>query len=170
VSTVALLLAAVNPAAIAVAVPRVALREVPARLALAVTAIAAAVLAGVSEPLLDWLDVSAPTFRLAAGVVLGLAAGRWVLLGAKPLDTVDGLSILTVALSPQLAAVSITEGTEVGAVPVGVATVVALAAALAAVVVQNRPATAVWSWAARLVGVAGVALAVDLIVDGVKTV
>ena len=41
--------------------------------------------AGLSEPLLDLLDVSPPTFRVAAGVVLAVAGIRWVVVGARPI-------------------------------------------------------------------------------------
>jgi small neutral amino acid transporter SnatA (MarC family) len=169
-NTLALFLVAVNPAAVATTVPRSALLRAPTLTASAATAVAVAVLAGCSGPLLDWLDVSAPTFEVAAGVVLGLAAIRWVVVGAKPVAPGEEVPILTILLSPQLVAVAITAGTEVGARVASLAAVVALLTAGVAVLAQERVTMAVWSWAARLVGMAGVAVALALVVDGVKTV
>ncbi len=169
-STLALFLVAVNPAAVAATVPRSALFRAPANIAFVTTAVTVAVLAACSGPLLDWLDVSAPTFEVAAGVVLGLAAIRWVVLGANPIAPGEKVPILTILLSPQLVAVAITAGTEVGAPIACLAAGVALLTAGVAVLAQERLAMAVWSWAARLVGVAGIAMALALVVDGVKTV
>jgi small neutral amino acid transporter SnatA (MarC family) len=169
-NTLALFLVAVNPAAVAASVPRAALSRPRAQVAFITTAVTAAVLAGCNGPLLDWLDVSPPTFRVAAGAVLGLVSARWVLLGAKPITTVEDVPIFSLLLSPQLVAVTITAGTEVGAASATAGTVVALVASGAAVYWQELPGPAVWSWATRLVGVAGIAMALALVVDGVKTV
>ena len=169
-NTLALFVVAVNPAAVAASVPRAALSRPRAQVAFITTAVTVALLAGCSGPLLDWLDVSPPTFRVAAGVVLGLTSARWVLLGAKPITTVDEVPIFTILLSPGLVAVAITAGTEVGAASAAAGGVVALVASGAAVYWQGHLGPAVWSWATRLVGVAGIAVAVALVVDGVKTV
>jgi small neutral amino acid transporter SnatA (MarC family) len=165
----ALFLVAVNPAALAASIPRAALSHASARAAFVVTIAVVAVLAGCSEPLLDWLDVSPPTFQVAAGAVLAIAAARSVAVGAGPLGD-DDLSILTLMLSPQLVAVALTAGTEVGTAMTTIAAVVTLGLSGSAVLWQTRLAPAVWSWAARLLGVAGVAVALALVVDGVKTV
>ena len=169
-NTLALLVVAVNPAVVAVSIPRSALFGARASAAFIAALATVVVLAGCSGPLLDWLDVSPPTFRVAAGVVLGLASARWVLLGAKPRTTGEKVPIFSVLLSPQLVAVAITAGTEVGGLRTSLSALVALVASGAAVLWQDRASAAVWSWASRLVGVAGIAFAVALIVDGVKTV
>jgi small neutral amino acid transporter SnatA (MarC family) len=169
-NTLALFIVAVNPAAVAASVPRSALFRARAKVAFVTTVVTVVVLAGCSGPLLDWLDVSTPTFRVATGVVLGLAAGRWVVMGAGPIASGDRVPILTILLSPQLVAVAITAGADVGAVGAGSAAVVALVVSGAAVYWQGFWEMAVWSWATRLVGVAGVAVALALVVDGVKTV
>jgi small neutral amino acid transporter SnatA (MarC family) len=169
-NVLALLLVAVNPAAVAVAIPRAELARTSTRIAFVVTALAAAALAWCSEPVLDWLDVSPPTFQVAAGAVLAIAAGRWVAVGARPRASVDRLAVLTALVSPQLVAVAITAGTEVGTAATTAAAAVALAASWAGVRWQRRGSAATWSWAARLVGLAGVAIALALVVDGVKTV
>ena len=169
-NTLALFLVAVNPAAIAATVPRAAMARTTTRVAFMATAVTVAVLAGGRDRLLDWLDVSAPTFQVAAGVVLGLAAVRWILMGARPIAAGEDVPVFTLLISPQLVAVAITAGVEVGAGPAFAATVVALLVSGIAVWWQGRVGAAVWSWAARLVGVAGVAVALALVVDGVKTV
>jgi small neutral amino acid transporter SnatA (MarC family) len=169
-NTLALFLVAVNPAAVAASVPRAALFQARTNAAFVTTAVVVAILAGCSEPLLDWLDVSPPTFRVATGVVLALASIRWVVVGARPLAPDEDVPIFTVLLSPQLVAIAITTGTEVGAISASAAAALALVASGVAVFWQGHLGTAVWSWATRLVGVAGVAVALALIVDGVKTV
>jgi small neutral amino acid transporter SnatA (MarC family) len=170
VNVVALFLVAVNPAAVAVAIPRSALSDSRARVAFVGAAIAVAVLAGCSEPVLDWLDVSPPTFQIAAGAVVAVGAARWVAVGARPPAPDEPPSILRVLLTPPLVAAAITAGTEVGAAWSTAAAVLALVVCVGAISWQHRLSTAAWSWAARLVGVAGLAVAFGLVVDGVKTV
>ena len=169
-NTLALFLVAVNPAAVAAWIPRAALSRTTARLAFVGTAVAVAVLAAGSDPLLDWLDVSPPTFQVAAGAVLGIAAARWVAVGARAPSSADEPSVLASLLSPQLVAAAITAGADVGTAWTTAAATVALLVAAAAVAWQRHLSAAVWSWAARLVGLAGVAVALGLVVDGVKTV
>ena len=116
------MLAAVNPAAVALALwPRE--RAAAVAIAAAVTWGLVLAAAGFSEPLLDVLDVSAATFRLATGVVVGLAGARWLVFGASPVD-VDtapgtwqriGVPLLIPALvTPQLAMVAISTGADDG--------------------------------------------------------
>ena len=170
-STLALFLVAVNPAAVAASVPRSELFRARANVAFVATTLVVAVVAGCSERLLDWLEVSPPTFRMAAGVVLGLTSIRWVVVGApSPAASGEEVPILTILLSPQLVAVAIAAGSDVGALSATAAAVVALAVSGAAVLWQDRWGGAVWSWATRLIGMAGIAMALALVVDGVKTV
>ncbi len=116
------MLAAVNPAAVAVVLwPRE--RAAAVATAAAVTWGLVLAAAGFSEPLLDALDVSAATFRIATGVVVGLAGARWLVFGASPVE-VDtrpgtwrriGVPLLIPALvSPQLAMVAISTGADDG--------------------------------------------------------
>ena len=165
-----LFVAALNPAAVAVSLPRAALKDARVRATFVATAVVVAILAASSAPLLDWLDVSAPTFQLAAGAVLAIAAARWVAVGARAPAPGDEPSALAILLSPQLVAAAITSGTEVGTAWTTVAAVVALLVAAVAVGLQDRLAVPVWSWAARLIGLAGLAVAFALVVDGVQTV
>jgi small neutral amino acid transporter SnatA (MarC family) len=163
-------LVAVNPPVIAAALPRTVAMRAIAIAALISTAllILAAVL---SEPVLDLLDVSAPTFRVAAGAVLGVAGVRWVIVGAKPMDDESprAVTLLPRFFTPPLLAIAITVGADDGVVTAAVAGAVALAAAVVAAMWRGQ-GLAWWSWSARLVGLAGVAVGLSLVVDGVKTV
>ncbi|MGH2687120.1 MAG: hypothetical protein ACRDJP_16775, partial [Actinomycetota bacterium] len=68
------LLAAFNPPRLAAALPETGRRTAAA--VAAVTALATVMLAAAtSEPLLDAIDVSASTFRIAAGVVVAIGGG-----------------------------------------------------------------------------------------------
>jgi small neutral amino acid transporter SnatA (MarC family) len=170
-----LLLVAVNPAAVAAG--RQARAGLVLAFAAAVTAVAAIAFAGVSGPILDALDVSPATFRLAAGAVLAAGSLWWVVVGRAPVagpgepDRGGALLVLDLAilLSPQLVAVSIALGADdgVGVVAVGAPVVLAVTWLVTALA-PDRPA--VWSAVARVVGAFGVVLALDLVVDGVKSV
>jgi small neutral amino acid transporter SnatA (MarC family) len=162
-------LVAVNPAAIAAYLTR----AVPMR-AIATTALAAAgavtVLAGLSHVVLDGLDVSPPTFRVATGVILAVAAVRWVAVGASPITTAEGTPpVAVLLLTPQLVAVAITSGADDGVASTCIAGALAMLATAVAARWRGEGAV-VWSLAARLVGMAGVAVALAVVVDGVKTV
>lgn len=166
------LLVAVNPPAVAAGL-RGRTGAVMALAAGATFALAVA-LAGASSGILDALDVSRPTFRLAAGAVLAAGSLWWVVAGTRPAP-VDrpgpGLALcLATLISPQLVAVSISLGADdgVGAVALGAAAVLALTWLASAFAAGTHPAA--WSAAARIVGAFGVAVALDMVVDGVKTV
>jgi small neutral amino acid transporter SnatA (MarC family) len=175
---IAAFLAAVNPAVVAAALAsRVAPRVVA--VAAAGAAGVAIVAAAISDGLLDLLDVSAPTFEVAAGAVLGVASIRWVLLGAKPLAADAEAAarwravfvpvLVPLLLTPQLVAVSVSVGADDGVATAALGAVIALATAWAASLLHGIPLV-VWSTIARLVAMVGVAVALAMIVDGVKTV
>lgn len=171
------MLAAVNPAAVALALwPRE--RAAAVATAAAVTWGLVLGAAGFSEPLLDALDVSAATFRIATGVVVGLAGARWLVFGASPVD-VDtrpgtwkriGVPLLIPALvSPQLAMVAISTGADDGMlVAASTAAPALLLAWIAATVTKRRRLG--WLVAARFLGALGILVAFALVVDGVKSV
>jgi small neutral amino acid transporter SnatA (MarC family) len=171
------LLVAVNPAAVAVALwPSERRREMA--VAAAVTLVVAVVLAGVSGPLLDALDVSPPTFLVAAAIVLGLVGARWLVLGAPSLADEGpaagwgrvGVPLLIPALiTPQLVMVSVAVGADEGVALVAAGAAVGLVLAWAAATVTKRR-EAVWNTGVRIVGALAVALALALAVDGVKTI
>jgi len=168
--------AAVNPAAVAIAVrPRRSKTLVAA--AAGITFALALVAAAASEGVLDALDVTPETFRVAAAVVLGLTAARWLVIGARPVAVdppTDGWRAMAVPLlipvlvTPALATVSIAVGADDGVAVAALGAAVALALAWGAAVVRG-PAL-VWSWAARLFGALGIAVALALAVDGVRSV
>jgi small neutral amino acid transporter SnatA (MarC family) len=164
------LLAAVNPAAVA-ATLRGAVAARAVALAAAVAWVVAVALAVASDEVLDLLDVSAPTFRLGAAVVLGAASLRWLVGGPPHLDGDDvgaAAAALPAVVTPQLAVVSIAMGADEGVVPVAVAGAVALALSWAAWRVGGGRKA--WSWAARLVAGAGTVVAIALAVDALQTV
>ena len=171
------MLAAVNPAAVALATwPR----ERGSVVATATGITWALVLgaAAVSEPVLDALDVSAATFRIATGVVVGLAGARWLVLGASPVD-VDtprgswrrvGVPLLIPALvSPPLAMVAISTGADDGTLVAAWTAAIALVlAGVAATIAKERRLG--WLVGVRSLGALGILVAFALVVDGVKSV
>jgi small neutral amino acid transporter SnatA (MarC family) len=171
------MLAAVNPAAVALALwPRE--RGPIAAAAAVITWALVLVAAAVSGPLLDALDVSAATFRIATGVVVGLAGARWLVFGASPVD-VDtpagtwkrlGVPLLIpVLVTPQLAMVSISTGADDGTLGAAWTAAIALALAGIAVVITKRRRLP-WLVTVRFLGALGILVAFALVVDGVKSV
>jgi small neutral amino acid transporter SnatA (MarC family) len=169
-STLVAFLVAINPPAIAAALARSVTMRAIAIVAV-LTAALVTLAAGLSEPVLDALDVSAPTFRVAAGVVLAVAGIRWVAVGARPKvdDDPRAVTLLPVFATPQLLAIAVTVGVDDGVATAAIAGAVALAIAVLAAKWRGRR-VAWWSWATRLVGLGGVAVGLSLVVDGVKTV
>ena len=171
------LLAAVNPLAVAVALwPRE--RRLTMAVAAAIAAAIAVAAAAVGDPVLDALDVTPGTFRVAAAVVLGLAGARWLIAGASVVAA-DGPAggwgrvgvplLIPVLVTPQLVMVSMSVGADegVGVVAAGAAASLALAW-LATVVAKHHQVG--WVAGVRLVAALAIAVALALAVDGVKTV
>jgi small neutral amino acid transporter SnatA (MarC family) len=179
----AVLLLALNPARAAFAVPRAGRsRQAVAELAAAgglagALAVCAAALLG--EPLLELLDVSESSFRIAAGVVAALA-GIFDLFRRPPSPepALDGrrAALVPVAVPavarPALLVLALGAGADsgvlvsVGAMAIGVAALTALAAG----VPPGGPRGRVLRWAARLLAVGLVVLGVLLALDGVLAV
>lgn len=171
------LVAAVNPLAIAVALwPRERWQRVAAS---ALVALAGAVAAALgSGPILDALDVTPGTFRVATAVVLGLASARWLIVGAPPVSAEGpaegwnrvGVPILVpVIVTPQLAMVSLSVGADDGVALVAIGVGAGLAAAWLLTVVTKRRQIA-WTTGVRFVAAVALTVALALAVDGVKTV
>ncbi len=171
------LLAAVNPLAVAVALwPRE--RRSTMAVAAAIACAVAIVSAVVSGPILDALDVTPGTFRVAAGLVLGLAGARWLITGAPSVaaeGTAGGAGRIAVPLlfpvlvTPQLVMVSMSTGADHGTAVVAAGAAGSLAVAWAVAVVRKRH-QAGWTAGVRLVAALAVTVALALVVDGIKTV
>jgi small neutral amino acid transporter SnatA (MarC family) len=160
-------LGAVNPCRAHLALPE--RREVVALGALAALAVAAA-LAALGSTALDALDVSAESFRLAAGLVLAVEGARalvWPRPAAEPeLPGLDAALVpvaFPLLLQPGVVVLALAAGGDnVEATGIGALAIVLLVAAV-------LPAGALLPAGARLLGAleiaAGAALAVDAIGD-----
>lgn len=171
------LIAAVNPAAVARSMwPRERLWTMV--LAATSAAVIAVVGAWASGPVLDAIDVSAPTFHVATALVIGIAGARAVAVGAPHFaadERPNGrwrvlLPVLFPALvTPQLLFASISIGASDGVGPATTGAITALALATIAAVVEKQWAIG-WDAAVRFLGAASIALALALAVDGVKAI
>jgi small neutral amino acid transporter SnatA (MarC family) len=169
------LLAAVNPPAVALAL-RPPERRVTMAAAAAIALALAIALGAASEAVLDALDVSLGTYRVAAGAVIGVFSLRPLIARIDPV-IVEGATgstriavplLIPVLVTPQLAMASISTGADRGTLVVAGAAAVSLALAWLAATTGGR--AQLWTAGARFVGALGVAVALSLVVDGVKTV
>jgi small neutral amino acid transporter SnatA (MarC family) len=162
---------AVNPARRALElVPRPE-RRIAAAAGAGVVAVVA-VLAGVSGPLLDLLDVSPPTFRVAAGLVL---AFRGLLdLVRAPVPEPEGLSGWGEALfpvgfpvmfRPELAVLALAAGADLGVARAGILSLVPVGLAAFAVVRWRHVPSA--RAVGALLSVGAIVVGVALITGGV---
>ena len=172
-------LAAVNPPYLLGALPRGerrSLRAAAAAVASVIGLVAVAALAGWSGPILDALDVSPSTFRIAAGVVaLGGGLVRFLDPSADPLGSDGGwrLGVIPLAfpllLAPDVVLLAVTLGADHGVAATVGSALVALAVFVAASLVAPGRRSVVVVGASRLLAallvVAGVVLAVDGIQD-----
>jgi small neutral amino acid transporter SnatA (MarC family) len=179
----AALLLALNPARAAFGIPRAGRspREVASLAAIggAIGGLAVCAAAAVGDVLLDALDVSAPAFRTAAGIVAGLAGAADLLRrppSPEPALAGRRAALVPVAIPimarPALLVMALGAGADHG-VLVSVAAMavgVALATGLAAACPTEGPGGRVLRWAGRLLAAALVACGVLLGVDGVMDV
>jgi small neutral amino acid transporter SnatA (MarC family) len=171
------LFTAVNPFAVAVALWPRERRSLMAAAA-AIACVCAIGSAAVSRPVLDGLDVTPGTFRVAAAVVLGIAGARWLVAGA-PSVAAEGPSagagrvavplLFPVLVTPQLAIVSMSTGADHGTAVVVAGAAASLVVAWVATIATKRHPGG-WTAGARLVAALAVAVALALAVDGVQTV
>jgi small neutral amino acid transporter SnatA (MarC family) len=137
---------------------------------LALAAAVGIVLGASGETLLDLLDLSAPTFRTAAGVVVAVSGAAHVWgRTAIPVegDGVFGGAVAGLYPAPVFAAV--TAGVDAWWLPAAGA-VVASAALSWWLATRTGDDRAVTSWAVRLVGAIAVLVGVAMVVSGVKSV
>jgi small neutral amino acid transporter SnatA (MarC family) len=171
-------LATVNPARVPLGVPEARGRTaLVAGASVAALAIAAALLA-VADPLLDALDISPESLRIAAGLVLVVGGVRAL---AAPRPSADpGLTgrsaavvpvLFPLLLTPELALVVLSAGADEhnGAALAGLTT--ALVLATASTLVRRTPVTdGPFAAAARLLGALLVLAGVAYVVDGIRDV
>jgi small neutral amino acid transporter SnatA (MarC family) len=179
----AVLLLALNPARAAFGVPRAGLtqREIAELAAIGGVAggLAVCVAALLGQPLLDALDVSESSFRIAAGIVAALTGAIDLLRRPpSPEPALDGwrAAIVPVAIPlvarPAVIVLALGAGADsgalaaVGAMAVGVGLLTALASAVPA----DGPGARVLRWASRLLALGLVALGVVLALDGILAV
>jgi small neutral amino acid transporter SnatA (MarC family) len=177
----AVLLLALNPARAAFAVPR---GSAPAAAWLAavggaVGGLAVCVAAALGDPLLDVLDVSEPSFRVAAGIVAALAGVADVFRRPpSPDPALPGrrAALVPVAVPvvarPALLVIALGAGADEG-VLVSLAAMVlglALLTGLATRAPADGPGGRALRWASRLLAVGLVACGVLLTIDGVLAV
>jgi small neutral amino acid transporter SnatA (MarC family) len=177
------LLLALNPARAAFGVPRAGRspRAVAGVAAAggAIGAIAACAAAALGDPLLEALDVSEPSFRIAAGIVAGLAGAADVFRRPPaPEPALAGwrAALIPVAVPlvarPALLVLALSAGADRGVLPSAGAMVVAIAllTALATGWSTERVGGRVLRWAGRVLAAALLACGVVLAVDGVLDV
>lgn len=167
------LIAAANPFRAAAAAPP---RSEPATLALAVggAGFLGVLAAWASGPLLDLVDVSGPSARIAAGIALLVVAGKDLFFKpptAEPSITGRSAGLFPLAFpvifSPAFAVVAIAGASERGVGPTTIAIAMSLvptAAALAVVPIERTRLLA------ATVGAAGAAIAALLVLDGVYAI
>jgi small neutral amino acid transporter SnatA (MarC family) len=155
-------LATANPARVALAALESRPRRASLALAVAGSFALAAVAALLSDNLLDVLDVSPESFRIAAGLVLGVAGLRAL---------VSGLSFAgpfgAVVVTPELAVLAVSAGADQSLGRVLGAVAVTLLLVVPALAAPRRGPLVV---AARFLGALQVVVAVALVVSGVRDV
>lgn len=154
-------LGATNAGRVALAV--VARRSGARGLGIAVAAGAALIVAGVlvADPLLDWLDISPESWRIAAAVVLAATAIRTIIWPAA-----SG-PLAAVLITPELAALSVSFGVDEPHGRVFAAAAVALLPALLAARARRRETGAL---AAQFLAALQIVVAVALAVSGIRDV
>jgi small neutral amino acid transporter SnatA (MarC family) len=171
--------AVVNPfrAVTSVASPLWRTARAVAVVAAAVAAVVAVVLAAVHDEVLDVLDVTAPTFRLGAGLVIAVTGLRSLLLAPRPWEdgVADGkLAVLVpiafpILVTPELAvsAVSFAADEGTGVAVLGALVALALFAALGSWRAATETPRAWLTGLGRLAGGGAVVIGISRIVSGI---
>jgi small neutral amino acid transporter SnatA (MarC family) len=174
-------LAAVNPPRTRLGIPETGdgrARGIPLVLGVIIALAAATAAAWLSGPLLDALEVTPETFRIAAGLVAAVAGIRslvWTRPAAEPVAGGTAAALWPVAFprafTPEVAALALTAGSIEGVAPAAAA----LAAALAVLAVlggirRSQLADGVLRWAGTLLAMLLVMSAAFLMIDGIRDV
>jgi hypothetical protein len=146
-----------------VALAVVARRPAPRDLAIALAAGAALIVAGVlvADPLLDALDISPESWRIAAAIVLAATAIRTIIWPAA-----SG-PFAAVLITPELAAVSVSFGADESRGTVLAAAALAFIPALLAGRARGRETSAL---AAQFLAALQIVVAIALAVSGIRDV
>jgi len=177
------LILALNPARAAFGIPRAG-RSSPSPVALAaaggaIGGLAVCVVAAAADPLLDALDVSEPSFRVAAGIVAVVAGAADLFRRPPPPEpSLAGWSATLIPVAapvvarPALVLLALGAGADqdplvsVGAMVIGVALVTGLTARFP----MQGPGGRALRWAGRLLAAGLVACGVVLAIDGILDV
>lgn len=127
-----------------------------------------------TAPLLELADLSTPTFRLAAAVVISVTGAVWLVRPTAPItDLGDATAFqtlgLTLLMSPGPIFASMAANGDAGTLAGLVAVFLAMALVLVAVWMPRVPDPPA-AWTARLAGAATIAAAVGIGIDSARTV
>ena len=118
-----------------------------------------------TKPILDLIDVSTPTFRLSAALVMGVTALLWFIRPSKPIEALDdeGSTLVTLGvtmlLTPGPVFAAMAANGDAGVVA-GIVAVVVAGTLTGAALLVRRPTDPVGQWAAQMIG-AGALLTAD---------
>lgn len=140
-----------------------------------VVAVVLATLGLVTAPILDVADLTTPTFRLAASVLIGFTGAVWLIAPTKPVETLDhqGSAQVTLGLTmlltpgPVFAAMAANGD---GGVAAGLVAVVVAMGATLALLVSKRLHDSVALWATRFIGATTIVVAVGIGINAARTV
>ncbi|MCB0997394.1 MAG: hypothetical protein KDB21_20015 [Acidimicrobiales bacterium] len=171
------LVCAVQPPAVAATVRHAGWDNKCLGIAATAAVVVTVALTGLADPILSGIDVTPPTFRLAASVVLGVWGARWLVLPAVPVRPTDhepGLAEHALAasllLTPALVLVAMAGGTEHGVVLAGAWVLLAVAATLAAQTLAPRTPPWALRAATMALGAIAIVIAISSGIDAARTV
>jgi small neutral amino acid transporter SnatA (MarC family) len=137
--------------------------------------VAAGVLAGAGDAIVDWLSVRPESWRIAAGIVAGFTGVRRLVSGLPPAEPrterVPALVPMAfpIMFTPTVATLAVAGGVDVGVAITAAAFAVGLALAAAAGVVAGG-GDRLWLAASRFFGAVLVVAAVALVISGIADI
>lgn len=138
-------------------------------------ALALVTLGLVTAPLLDLADLTTPTFRLAASVVIGFTGAVWMIAPTSPVKSLDDHTSapvtlgLTMLLTPGPVFAAMAANGD-GGVAAGVVSVIIAMGATLALLVAKRLPEPVAVWATRFIGALTIVVAVGVGINAARTV